>query len=144
MNIYRVDKVWQLALVYEVRRKTLLFGKKVSSHLEFDETYGKEYNYLLIEENDKGIGTLRVNLENEDYGKIERVSIIPECQSKGLGGKILEEAEKWILESGRNKVVVHSFAPAVNFYLKYGYKLDESKIIDSEIPQKYMYKNLEG
>ena len=142
MNIYRVNEVWQLALVYEVRRQTLLNGVKPKSSLEFDEDYGKLYNYLLMEEDDIGIGTLRVNCDHKDYGKIERVSIIPCQQGKGLGGQLLKEAEKWIKELGYNKIIVYSFEPAVPFYLKCGYMVDDSKHVESSIPQVVMYKNI--
>lgn len=125
MGLYRVDQVWQLALVYEIRKNT-------ATHLdiplpgEYDEEYGKKYHYILLTDGEKGLGTLRINFENSDYAKIERVAVIKDQQFSGLGKQLMEEAEKWIKEKNYKKIIINSMYGAAGFYDKLGYSRDES------------------
>ena len=128
VSILRVDKVWQLAQVYEIRRRTEIDGKQVTLQLEFDEKYGKKYNYLLALEKGIPVGTVRINLDNQNYGKIERVSIVKEYQYLGYGKKLIVAAEKWIIEEKRKHIVITSLPSAEGFYEKQGYF--RTKIVD--------------
>ena len=122
MEIYRVNKIWQLADVYDIRRKTKIDGVQVPRQSEFDEEYDKIYNYILIHENDIPVGTTRLNLANKEFGKIERVSVIEKFQSKGYGKKLIESAEAWVKDMGLSKIVITSLPSAEGFYEKQGYK----------------------
>ncbi|WP_042197083.1 GNAT family N-acetyltransferase [Paenibacillus camerounensis] len=141
--IYRVDTVWQLAGVYEVRNKTFVQGQGIPRHLEFDETYGVQYHYLLLEENETAVATARINLTHADYAKIERVGVIPEYQQKGYGRILIEAAESWISELGIHKIVITSQQKAVGFYESLGYTArPDIKLRASSIPVVYTEKIL--
>lgn len=120
MKIYRVNEVWQLALVYQVRIKDAEF-LKITLESEFNEEYGKNYSYILAADDELGLGTLRINFDNKEYAKIERVAVIPDYQNQGIGRKMMEGAERWIKDSGYNKVIIHSKYSASGFYEKLNY-----------------------
>lgn len=133
--------MWQLADVFDIRRRTEIDGKQVSSRMEFDEEYGQEYYYLLASENGTPIGTVRVNFNNTNFGKIERVSVTSKYQHSGYGTKLISAAEDWLLEKKFNHVVITSLPSAKGFYEKLGYK--ETKTVDA--PNRtlsYMEKDL--
>ncbi|MGP6140653.1 GNAT family N-acetyltransferase [Jeotgalibaca sp. A127] len=144
MKFHLVDQVWQLALVYEVRRQTLMNGKTVPLDVEFDEVFGQMYQYALVaaDSKDKGIATLRINYIDDKTAKLERVSVIPQYQGKGIGTSLLQRTEDELRKLSVEKILIHSFEPAVDFYLKNGYTIDESTQIHSSIPQIAVRKKL--
>lgn len=144
METYRVNEVWQLALVYQVRIAEAKFVH-ASLQEEFNEIYGKNYNYILIADGEKGIGTLRLNVDHADYAKIERVGVIPECQHQGIGREMIKEAEAWARDKGYEKIVIHSKYSAAGFYDKLGYLKNESVKLElgpDGKPQVYFEKYL--
>ncbi|WP_438490864.1 GNAT family N-acetyltransferase [Paenibacillus sp. IHBB 3054] len=141
-EIYRVDSVWQLAGVYEVRTRTFVNGQGIPKELEFDEVYGERYCYLLLEENQTAVATARINLTHEEYAKIERVGVIPEFQNKGYGRILIDAAENWIRELGIHRIVITSQQQAVGFYVSLGYIARPEIIIKSTIPIVYTEKEI--
>jgi predicted GNAT family N-acyltransferase len=141
-KVYRVDAVWQLAGVYEVRNKTFVKGQGIPKESEFDEVYGEKYNYLLLEDEGTAVATARINIANKDFAKIERVGVIPEYQNKGFGRILIEAAEEWISELGSHKIVITSQEQAVGFYESLGYIAKPEIKIQSSIPIVYTEKEI--
>ncbi|WP_019911629.1 GNAT family N-acetyltransferase [Paenibacillus sp. HW567] len=133
-TIYRVNSVWQLAGVYEVRTKAFVQGQGIPKELEFDEVYGEQYYYLLLEEDGVAVATARINLKHKEYAKIERVGVIPDFQHRGYGRSLIEAAEKWIRELEFRKIVITSQQQAVGFYESLGYTAKPEIVIASSIP----------
>lgn len=142
MEISRVTEVWQLFLVFEIRKETFGVRQSIPLNQEFDEVYGRNYHYILLHEGEQGVGTARVNLTNDGYGKIERVAVIPTYQGKGWGKKVIEAAEEWIKEAGYFKVVITSQLKAATFYEKLGYTIQPDSQTEGAIPTVYTEKNL--
>ncbi len=131
-DVYRVNQVWQLAAVFEIRRQTKIHGQVTDPRIEFDEEYGAPYHYLLIEENDIPVGTARLNFTHDGFAKIERVSIAQAFQGRGYGRILIHEAESWATDNGYSKVVIHSLDTALGFYQKLGYVQTGQKEIQSD------------
>lgn len=144
MEIYLVEEIWQLALVYDVRMNYHLRGKENEVKLknEFNEEYGKEYIYTLLADGEFGLATCRINPISTDTCKIERVATREGYQGKGLGSKLLKFTEQKIKKMGYKNILIHSYFEAKNFYLNNGYKIDESIIIESDVPQVALRKKL--
>lgn len=140
MEIYRVNQTWQLADVFDIRRQTKIHGEIVDKRDEFDDQYPLNKNYLLIEENDVPVGTTRLNFNNSDFAKIERVSVAEQFQGRGYGRKLIQAAEEWARESGFSKIVITSLDTAVVFYQKLGYKVNQNISVSSDHPIVYMEK----
>lgn len=140
MEIYHVDQVWQLADVFSIRRQTKIHGEVVDKRGEFDDQYPLNKNYILVEENDIPVGTARLNFNNDNFAKIERVSIAEPFQKQGYGRQLIEAAEKWVVDKGFGKIVITSLDTAVGFYQKLGYQVNRDIAINSDPPIVYMEK----
>jgi GNAT superfamily N-acetyltransferase len=140
MEIYHVDQVWQLADVFSIRRQTKIHGEVVDKRGEFDDQYPLNKNYILVEENDIPVGTARLNFNNDNFAKIERVSIAEPFQKQGYGRQLIEAAEKWVVDKGFGKIVITSLDTAVGFYQKLGYQVNRDIAINSDHPIVYMEK----
>ncbi|MFD1124867.1 GNAT family N-acetyltransferase [Lentilactobacillus raoultii] len=142
LSIYHVDKVWQLADVYWIRRQTRIHGNVAPRSVEFDEDIDKRYQYLLIENENDPVGTARLNFSNENYAKIERVSIVSKYQGKGLGQLLIRKAEEWIADKGYSKIIITSLDTAIGFYEKLGYVRTGKQAIHDGVKQIYTEKRL--
>ncbi|MFD1670743.1 GNAT family N-acetyltransferase [Agrilactobacillus yilanensis] len=141
-EIYRVAEVWQLADVYFIRRQTKIHGIPVTLAGEFDEKFNHHYHYILLKEGEDPVSTLRVNFENEDFAKIERVSTLEKFQNKGYGRALIQAAESWISERGYHKIIITSLDTAVGFYQKLGYVPDYDIHYSGEVPIIHLEKNI--
>lgn len=117
-----------LAGVYYVRTETMVKGFDISLDQEFDEQDTFTTRYILVEDDRMPVGTCRIHITSEDTAKIERVSVIPSYQHKGVGSLAIKGAEEWLKDLGVKKIVITSREAAVDFYLKNGYvKEDHEK-----------------
>ncbi|MDH2927381.1 GNAT family N-acetyltransferase [Lonepinella koalarum] len=128
-----ITEVWQLALVYEVRKSSVVIDENLPIDKEFDEEYGKTYHYVLIEQNGVGIATARLNISNKDYGKIERVAVAKGFKGQGYGRQIIQKAEAELKKLGYHRIVIKSRQSVVEFYQKLGYVADENSKEDGFI-----------
>ena len=92
-------------------------------HIMADISDGKVF-LLYVEE--KPVGTVTISDNN-----LNRLFVLPMCQYKGYGKKLLDFAEKKIVES-YDCVQIDASFPAKRIYLKRGYKEVEYNIIDTE------------
>lgn len=81
--------------------------------------------YLCIDEEGDAVGTVTLN-ENE----IGRLFVLPEYQGNGYGRELLGFSEKAVMEE-HNSIVLHASLPAKNIYLKRGFKITESHVLDA-------------
>lgn len=90
--------------------------------VKFIETYGKDIKIIVVDGEDVGFfhGD---NLPNNGY-EIGNICIIPECQGKGLGTKILKDI---ILEHKHQDIYLRYFKqnPVVKLYERLGFKMLE-------------------
>jgi hypothetical protein len=73
---------------------------------------------------------------NDDTVEIKRMFVVKEHRRKGLSKLILDELEKWAMESGFNYAILETsihFIPATTLYKRAGYKI---------IPNYDQYKDL--
>ncbi|WP_040952438.1 GNAT family N-acetyltransferase [Gorillibacterium massiliense] len=141
-KIFRVDAVWQLAGVYEVRTKAFVEGQGIPKDLEFDEAYGQTYQYLLLEDESIPVATARINTGHDGYAKIERVAVIPGYQNKGYGRILISAAEDWVKELGFRRIVITSQEQAAGFYERLGYTVRPDIKVESRIPIVYTEKEI--
>ncbi|MDK6233191.1 GNAT family N-acetyltransferase [Aerococcus sp. UMB10185] len=133
MEIYRItDQEWLKAGVYYVRFATDLvaFKDEISLKGEFAEDK-PEHSYVLLMENDLPISTCRINWINDYQGKIERVATLPDYWHQGYGHRVIEEAESWIKDTGRQQVVINARRAVLDFYTSLGYVPNFNKVIGS-------------
>lgn len=138
----RVQEVWQLADVYEIRKETFVSGQGIPKECEFDEVYNDSYRYILVLLNNEPVATARINVRQKAFAKIERVAVKPNYQHQGFGKVAIEGAEAWIRELGYQKIVITSQEKAVGFYQRLNYEVKPEIIYESDIPIVHTEKQL--
>jgi ribosomal-protein-alanine N-acetyltransferase len=87
---------------------------------------GEGIIFLVEESNSELIGSIIVSVSNK-VARIISIAVMPEFRMKGVGSKLLREAEEKAKELKVNKFVLEvgvNNASAVNFYLSHNYKID--------------------
>ncbi len=81
--------------------------------------------FLLIDNEGYSVGTVTL-----DGNEIGRLFVLPEFQGRGHGRELLDFSENEILKT-HDEIVLHASLPAKNIYLKRGFKIVESHVLDA-------------
>jgi predicted GNAT family N-acyltransferase len=102
--------------ISEVRYNVFVVEQSVPSEIEMDGKDSDCIHFLALKKS-KPIGAARL----QKYGKIERVSVLREYRSKGIGTAIM----KRVIETAKNlnveKVYLHSQMDSKIFYQRLGF-----------------------
>lgn len=110
---------------------------------EFDEHDGGKSRYIVLTDDGYSFATCRFYELDENSVMIGRVVVLPEYRGKDFGTKVIEEAEKWIWESGYTDIFLDARLVAIGFYEKLGYEVADDEIIySSRFECKRMHKKL--
>ena len=129
MEIYRVTKdspEWLFKAYDYARTDAFCFGQGIPIEGEFshDEPADDTYRAVVVIDDHKPLAGCRITFPEENIGKIGRVCVIRDSQKGGVGRLLIQEAEKWIAESGIRHIVINSQDRAQGFYEKLGYVLN--------------------
>ncbi len=91
-------------------------------------------NFYIIKEDDRAIGFVEtlLNYPHECLFRIQKIYILPEYQGKGVG-KFAFKNLNFIAEMQHQTgfhLNVNKYNPALNFYLKIGFKIIKEEVID--------------
>ena len=102
--------------ISEVRHKVFVVEQSIPPEIEMDGKDSDCIHFLALEES-RPIAAARL----QKYGKIERVSVLREYRTKGIGTAIM----KMVIEKARNmdieKIYLHSQIDSKNFYQQLGF-----------------------
>ncbi len=124
----------------EPRDKKVNWGNVNLNRIDYEASNGKEI-FLSFDDDDTLLGFLRLRFPNKSfrneitgdsaivrevhvYGEATPIGKEGEIQHRGLGKKLMEEAEKISKEAGKNKMVVISGIGVKEYFYKLGYKKD--------------------
>lgn len=128
------------AEIEQIRYAVFQIEQSISSAEEFD---GKdaESTHLLAYVDDRPVGTLRIRkIDNEV--KIERLAILRDFRSQGLGKKLMEQAIAHIRETEIHIIKIHAQAHLENFYMKLGFIPEGKKFMEAGIEHILMMQHL--
>ena len=128
----RATETWQQAGAYYVRIQGMARQHGITLRREFDEHDAPDTNYIVLTDADFPVATCRFYALDADSAMIGRVVVLPEYRGKGLGKRVVAEAEAWLRELGYSKAVVESRDVAVAFYEKLGYAVTDRNIIHGD------------
>ena len=128
IEVLRAEEEWQRAGAYSVRIEGMNRQHHISLRDEFDEHDCDGTRYIVLLDDGYPVATCRFYETEDGAVTIGRVVVLPEYRGRGLGLRVVEEAEKWIMESGYKKIYIDSRLEAVGFYRKMGYTLVEDKV----------------
>lgn len=134
MNIQciRATETWQQAGAYYVRIQGMARQHGITLRREFDEHDGPDTKYIVLTDEDFPVATCRFYPLSNDSAMIGRVVVLPEYRGKGLGRRVLREAELWLAELGYTRAVIESRDVAVAFYRRLGYDVTDPALIHGD------------
>lgn len=118
------EKEW--AAYHAIREKVLFeergrFGVYEKSH---PDEFKVGNTPFLLTLDDRGIGTVRVDLRNASQAVVRMVAIVPEERGKGHGKQLMEHVSRFVRDQGRTRLVINAAPEALDFYRKLGFRDD--------------------
>lgn len=112
-------------------------------HVPIDEEYDlldKTAIQFIVYDGEKAVGAARFRIV-DGKGKVERVCVLKEYRSLGVGKLMMENIEAYALNnSDVTKLVLSAQLTALAFYKKLGYVAYGDIYLDANIEHKSMYK----
>jgi len=142
VNVFEITTQEDLQREFDIRMKVFVEEQKVPKEEEidaFDHLGGECYHFLVTTDDDKAIGTGRVRLV-DGVGKLQRVAVLEEYRSHGIGRIIIQALEDKARELGAPKVKLDGQLQAQGFYEKLGYKVKSDIFLDAGIEHVLMVK----
>ena len=122
IEVLRAESEWQRAGAYSVRVQGMNRQHHILLREEFDEHDGDGTRYIVLLDDGYPVATCRFYEIGAGSVALGRVVVLPEYRGRGLGRRVVEEAERWIRELGCREIVIDSRIVAVPFYEKLGMK----------------------
>ena len=133
IEVMRAEEEWQRAGAYSVRIQGMNRQHHISLREEFDENDGEGTRYIVLLDGGYPVATRRFYPLDSASVMIGRVVVLPEYRGKGLGRRVILEAEEWIRELGFQRVTVDSRTVATEFYRKLGFEAVDGTVIRSGV-----------
>ena len=131
IEVLRAEAEWQRAGAYSVRIQGMNRQHHIPLREEFDEHDGDGTRYIVLLDDGYPVATCRFYENAPGSVILGRVVVLPEYRGRGLGRRVVEEAERWIGELGFREVAIDSRIVAVPFYEKLGYAPDDDTVFRS-------------
>lgn len=107
----------ELQRVFEIRHLVFVEEQGVSKEEEYDN-YETTSTHLIVEENEKALGTCR--FRNTEKGiKLERFAVLEDYRGLGIGTLLVQGVLESIDTS--QSIYLHAQIQVVNFYAKFGF-----------------------
>lgn len=122
--------------------RTKVFVEEQGFKEEFD-TDDKISTHLVMFDGEKAVaaGRFYYDAARKEY-IIGRLSVLKEYRSKGIGAKLVREAERLIENEGGKRISLHAQQRAMPFYEKLGYTAFGESDYDEDCPHQWMKKEL--
>ena len=130
--VIRATETWQQAGAYYVRIQGMAKQHGITLRREFDDHDTPETKYIVLTDGDFPIATCRFYPLDRRSAMIGRVVVLPEYRGKGLGKRVVTEAENWLRELGYSTAVIESRDVAVGFYLRLGYTVMDPTVVHGD------------
>lgn len=141
MDIKIVTNEEELQQAYQVRKIVFVDEQKVTVEEEIDHLEEESTHFLVMNENDEPIGAGRFRIV-DNYGKVERICVLPQARSTGVGRSLMEAIEQHALSQGLEITKLNAQVQAIPFYKSLGYGIISEEFLDAGIPHQTMKKRL--
>lgn len=141
MIVKKITTEQQLEEAFVIRKAVFVEEQHVPLVDEFDEYdhVDAECNHILVYHENKPVGTGRLRVVDHE-GKLERICLLENVRSLGLGKVIIEALEDIAKEQHIKKVKLHGQTHAEGFYQKLGYETSSDVFMEDGIPHVLMTK----
>jgi predicted GNAT family N-acyltransferase len=108
----------------------------VTSQLEWD---GMDENamHFLVFKDEEAIGCARA-VVIKNYMQLGRMAVLKEYRGQGIGSALLEKAIVTAKLNQISSIHISAQCYAIDFYLKFGFKVMSDIYLDAEIPHRDM------
>ncbi len=143
MEIIRATTTAQRAGAHYVRIQAMAVKHHITLDQEFDEHDTPDTKYIVILDDVLPVATGRLYPISDSEMMLGRIVVLPEYRHRGLGSRVVREAEAWAKELGFRKTVLESRDNKLAFYEQLGYRADRGRIIHGDtFTCVYMEKDL--
>ena len=129
IEVIRATETWQQAGAYYVRIQGMAKQHGITLRQEFDAHDTPETKYIVLTDEGFPVATCRFYPIDRQSAMLGRVVVLPAYRGKGLGTRVISEAEDWLRELGFLRAVLESRDVAVGFYEKLGYTVTDRRVI---------------
>ena len=127
---------------YYVRKEVFVKEQEVPIEIEIDELEDKATHFVIYNDDKKPQAAARLRIIEDSKAKLERICVLKEARSFGLGHKLLEALETEAMSNGAKEAVMHAQVHALPFYEKKGYKAVSEPFEEAGITHVKMTKTL--
>ncbi len=131
----------ELPQVYKIRYLVFQIEQGVDPTLEFDGR-DESSNHLIAFLGEKAVGTARIRFLEGSMAKVERVAVLPEVRGQGIGRKLMDYIEAFLVERQVTEVYMYAQKPVREFYEKLGFVSEGKEFEEAGIPHITMRKLL--
>ncbi|MBR6364889.1 MAG: GNAT family N-acetyltransferase [Lachnospiraceae bacterium] len=132
IEVIRATETWQQTGAYYVRIQGMARQHGITLRREFDEHDTPDTKYIVLTDDGFPVATCRWYEIDAASAMIGRVVVLPEYRGQGLGERVMNEAEHWLVDLGYKRAVVESRDVAVGFYQHLGYAVTNSEVIHGD------------
>lgn len=127
---------------YYVRKEVFVKEQEVPLEIEIDELEDDAIHFVIYNDDDKPQAAARLRMFDGPKAKLERICVLKEARSFGLGHQLLEALESEAIANGAKEAVMHAQIQALPFYEKKGYKVVSEPFEEAGITHVKMAKTL--
>lgn len=109
---------------------------------EEDLSRDKEDFIITAYSNDKMVGCVMLKPLNDKEIKLRAMAVDESVQGKGIGSRLVENAEDMARQKGYETIVLNARLVAKEFYQKQGYDAVSDEFIEVSIPHIAMQKHI--
>lgn len=141
LKIRVVQSAKELEDAFHVRRDVFVMEQKVPESIEIDDHDRSALHFVgYSQQRPVSAGRMRFV---DNYGKLERVSVMKPFRGQGYGKQLILEMEKVAKEKGYTQTKLNAQTHAEEFYRTLGYQtISKEPFMDAGIPHVTMIKNI--
>lgn len=96
---------------------------------EIDDIEDQCFHLMAVDDDSEAIAVARLQFNSETEAQIRYMAVSESYQRQGIGRRLIETMEKHATASACKKIVLDAREPAVGFYQRLGYSIDEKSYL---------------
>ena len=96
---------------------------------ETDDIEDRCFHLMAVDDDSEVIAVARLQFNSETEAQIRYMAVTESNQRQGIGRRLIETMEKHASASACKKIVLDAREPAVGFYQRLGYSIDEKSYL---------------
>ena len=119
-----------------IREKVFIQEQKVTPELEWD-SMDESAIHVLVFKDEEAIGCARA-VVIKNYMQLGRMAVLKNYRGQGIGSALIEKAIVTAKLKQISSIHISAQCYAIDFYMKFGFKVMSDIYLDAEIPHRDM------